>query len=250
MGAAHRRDDFDAAAAECRRTGRRAERAHRSARTARTRPAYARRELGPPARRPRIAASCACLCSRTSRAPEGAAAGRPGSGIRGRVACARPQPAAARRCRFRCRSTRPTNSPRTPGSVLRYDVTVRFPDGDAVVYRISRMAGGAPLPRNLLINLILLVLILVIVLYPWRAASPGRCRPTGARRRQRRPPDAARRSCTERGRARAAGCGARLQHHAGPPAALSRQPHARAGGDVARPEDAPHADAAAGGGPG
>ncbi len=51
------------------------------------------------------------------------------------------------------------------GSVLHYDVTVRFPDGDAVVYRLSRMAGGAPLPRNLLINLILLVLILVIVLY-------------------------------------------------------------------------------------
>jgi signal transduction histidine kinase len=51
------------------------------------------------------------------------------------------------------------------GSVLHYDVTVRFPDGYAVVYRLTRMAGGAPLPRNLLINLILLVLILVIVLY-------------------------------------------------------------------------------------
>lgn len=50
-------------------------------------------------------------------------------------------------------------------NVLHYDVTVRFPDGYAVVYRLTRMAGGAPLPRNLLINLILLVLILVIVLY-------------------------------------------------------------------------------------
>ena len=48
---------------------------------------------------------------------------------------------------------------------LRYDVTVRFPDGGTVVYRVTRMAGGAPLPRNLLINLILLVLILVVVLY-------------------------------------------------------------------------------------
>ena len=48
---------------------------------------------------------------------------------------------------------------------LRYDVTVRFPDADTVVYRVTRMAGGAPLPRNLLINLILLVLILVVVLY-------------------------------------------------------------------------------------
>ncbi len=48
---------------------------------------------------------------------------------------------------------------------LRYDVNVRFPDGGTVVYRITRMAGGAPLPRNLLVNLVLLVLILVIVLY-------------------------------------------------------------------------------------
>jgi signal transduction histidine kinase len=34
-----------------------------------------------------------------------------------------------------------------------------------VVYRVTRIAGGAPLPRNLLMNLILLVLILVVVLY-------------------------------------------------------------------------------------
>lgn len=51
------------------------------------------------------------------------------------------------------------------GDALRYDVTVRFPDHDTVVYRVTRMAGGAPLPRNLLVNLILLVLILVVVLY-------------------------------------------------------------------------------------
>ena len=48
---------------------------------------------------------------------------------------------------------------------LHYDVTVRFPDGDTVLYRVTRVAGGTPLPRNLLMNLILLVLILVVVLY-------------------------------------------------------------------------------------
>jgi signal transduction histidine kinase len=52
-----------------------------------------------------------------------------------------------------------------PGSARRYDVTVRFPDGDAVTYRLARMPGGAPLPRNLFVNLTLLVLLLVVVLY-------------------------------------------------------------------------------------
>ena len=52
-----------------------------------------------------------------------------------------------------------------PASAQRYDVTVRFPDGDAVTYRLERMPGGAPLPRNLFVNLSLLVLLLVIVLY-------------------------------------------------------------------------------------
>jgi signal transduction histidine kinase len=47
----------------------------------------------------------------------------------------------------------------------RYDVQVRFADGDTVTYRILRMPGGAPLPRNLFLNLALLVLLLVIVLY-------------------------------------------------------------------------------------
>jgi signal transduction histidine kinase len=51
------------------------------------------------------------------------------------------------------------------GSARRYDVQVRFPDGGTVLYRITRMPGGAPLPRNLFLNLALLVLILVIVLY-------------------------------------------------------------------------------------
>lgn len=34
-----------------------------------------------------------------------------------------------------------------------------------MIYRVTRMAGGAPLPRNLIVNLILLLLILVVVLY-------------------------------------------------------------------------------------
>ncbi len=50
-------------------------------------------------------------------------------------------------------------------SVRRYDVTVNFADGDAVTYRVTRLAGGVPLPRNLFVNLTLLVLLLVILLY-------------------------------------------------------------------------------------
>ena len=52
-----------------------------------------------------------------------------------------------------------------PGSAQRYDVTVRFADGDAVTYRVARLPAGAWLPRNLFVNLTLLVLLLVIVLY-------------------------------------------------------------------------------------
>ena len=52
-----------------------------------------------------------------------------------------------------------------PARAQRYDVTVRFADGAGVTYRVLRMPGGAPLPRNLLLNLALLVLLLVIVLY-------------------------------------------------------------------------------------
>jgi signal transduction histidine kinase len=52
-----------------------------------------------------------------------------------------------------------------PASAQRYDVSIRFPDGDAVTYRVMRLPGGAPLPRNLFLNLTLLVLLLVILLY-------------------------------------------------------------------------------------
>jgi signal transduction histidine kinase len=51
------------------------------------------------------------------------------------------------------------------GSAQRYDVSVRFPDGDTIVYRITRLPRGSLLPRSLVVNLVLLVLILVIALY-------------------------------------------------------------------------------------
>jgi signal transduction histidine kinase len=51
------------------------------------------------------------------------------------------------------------------GHTLRYDVAVSFPDGDTVTYRVTRISGGAVLPRNLLLSLILLLLLLVVVLY-------------------------------------------------------------------------------------
>src|SRR5262249_26520152 len=47
----------------------------------------------------------------------------------------------------------------------RYDIRVRFADGGMVSYRVMRMPAGAPLPRNLFVNLIFLVLLLVVVLY-------------------------------------------------------------------------------------
>ncbi|MDE2138630.1 MAG: HAMP domain-containing protein [Gammaproteobacteria bacterium] len=51
------------------------------------------------------------------------------------------------------------------GRAQRYDVTVRFPEGGTAVYRIVRVPGGALLPRNLLVNLTVLLAILVIALY-------------------------------------------------------------------------------------
>lgn len=50
-------------------------------------------------------------------------------------------------------------------TALRYDVAVRFPEGGTEVFRVTRMPGGAPMPRNLRVNLTLLVLILVSALY-------------------------------------------------------------------------------------
>jgi len=55
-------------------------------------------------------------------------------------------------------------APRGPGA-QRYDVSVRLPDGGTVPFRVMRMSRVVSLPRHLLFNLTLLVLILVIVLY-------------------------------------------------------------------------------------
>jgi signal transduction histidine kinase len=51
------------------------------------------------------------------------------------------------------------------GDPSRYDVMVHFPEGDPVRFRVTRPPQGAPLPRNLFANLILLVLLLVLALY-------------------------------------------------------------------------------------
>jgi signal transduction histidine kinase len=46
-----------------------------------------------------------------------------------------------------------------------YDATVRFPDGYTVLFRVTRLARGAPLPRNLFLNLALLVIVMVVALF-------------------------------------------------------------------------------------
>src|SRR5579883_1620237 len=55
-----------------------------------------------------------------------------------------------------------------------YDVDVRLSDGSTLVYRVTRIASGAPLPTSLMVNLILLVALLVIALY---IAARGITRP-------------------------------------------------------------------------
>ncbi|HEY1892008.1 MAG TPA: ATP-binding protein [Steroidobacteraceae bacterium] len=46
-----------------------------------------------------------------------------------------------------------------------YDVDVRLPDGSMLIYRVTRVSPGTPLPPSLMLNMILLVLVLVIALY-------------------------------------------------------------------------------------
>jgi signal transduction histidine kinase len=46
-----------------------------------------------------------------------------------------------------------------------YDVTVQYPDGDSTLFRVARPAEGAPIPRNLFVNLSLLVIIMTIALF-------------------------------------------------------------------------------------
>jgi signal transduction histidine kinase len=59
----------------------------------------------------------------------------------------------------------PFFEPRDGSGLQLYDVAVGFPDGDSAVFRIGHMPRGAPLSRNLFVNLALLVVILVIALY-------------------------------------------------------------------------------------
>jgi signal transduction histidine kinase len=59
----------------------------------------------------------------------------------------------------------PFFEPRDGSGLQLYDVNVGFPDGDSAVFRIGHMPRGAPLSRNLFVNLALLVVILVIALY-------------------------------------------------------------------------------------
>ena len=59
----------------------------------------------------------------------------------------------------------PIFEPRDAPGVQLYDIQVGFPDGDSAVFRIGHLPRGAPLSRNLFINLVLLVVVLVIALY-------------------------------------------------------------------------------------
>jgi signal transduction histidine kinase len=46
-----------------------------------------------------------------------------------------------------------------------YDAKVKFPDGYTAVFRVTRFARGAPLPRGLFMNLALLVIVMSIALF-------------------------------------------------------------------------------------
>jgi signal transduction histidine kinase len=59
----------------------------------------------------------------------------------------------------------PFFEPRDAPGVQLYDIQVGFPDGDSAVFRIGHLPRGAPLSRNLFVNLALLVVLLVIALY-------------------------------------------------------------------------------------
>jgi signal transduction histidine kinase len=46
-----------------------------------------------------------------------------------------------------------------------YDATVKFPDGYTALFRVTRLARGAPLPRGLFMNLALLVVVMSVALF-------------------------------------------------------------------------------------
>ena len=64
--------------------------------------------------------------------------------------------------------------PQASHSAQSYDVTVRLPDRSSLLYRVTRMEPGAPLPLGLMLNVVLLVVLLVIALY---IAARGITRP-------------------------------------------------------------------------
>jgi signal transduction histidine kinase len=51
------------------------------------------------------------------------------------------------------------------GSAEFYDAKVKFPDGYTAVFRVTRFARGAPMPRGLFMNLALLVIVMSIALF-------------------------------------------------------------------------------------
>ena len=51
------------------------------------------------------------------------------------------------------------------GGTELYDATVKFPDGYATLFRVTRLARGAPLPRGLFMNLALLGIVMSIALF-------------------------------------------------------------------------------------
>ncbi|MGB6489456.1 MAG: HAMP domain-containing sensor histidine kinase [Steroidobacteraceae bacterium] len=59
----------------------------------------------------------------------------------------------------------PFFGPTTQRPTESYDVAVRLPDDSTLVYRVTRVSPGTPLPPSLMLNLILLVAVLVIALY-------------------------------------------------------------------------------------
>ena len=59
----------------------------------------------------------------------------------------------------------PFFGPTTDRPTESYDVAVRLPDSSTLLYRVTRVSPGTPLPPSLLVNVILLVAVLVIALY-------------------------------------------------------------------------------------
>ena len=51
------------------------------------------------------------------------------------------------------------------GGTELYDATVRFPDGYTALFRVTRLARGAPLPRGLFMNLGLLLIVMSVALF-------------------------------------------------------------------------------------